>query len=167
MRYRLLGMLALVALGLAAAAAPSAAQDTSGIEVPTVTLGPLKLQPSLTFRNVGTDNNVFNDPVNPKSDFTMTVTPKAVVLFNPGPMHLTYTESTDYVYYKKYASERGNNVSSGVQVSFDVGPFQPFAGTIGTSTRDRYDDEVDVRARHHDRDYNAGVNVHLFTRGPA
>jgi hypothetical protein len=161
MRHRIPAFLA---VSLLVCAGRASGQDTSAIEVGTVTLGPVKIQPSLAVKDLGRDNNVFNEAVNPKSDFTMTVSPKAIVLFNPGPMHLTYTESTDYVYYKKYASERGNNVASTVQVSFDVGPFQPYAGTSGKSTRDRYDDEVDLRARHHDRGYNAGLNIHLFSR---
>src|SRR3954466_2939518 len=44
-----------------------------------VRIGPLTINPSIGLTNIGYDNNVFNTPVglDPKGDFTFTVTPAA------------------------------------------------------------------------------------------
>jgi hypothetical protein len=64
-------------------------------------------------------------------------------------------------------SERGTNLTSSVRADVDLGILQPFAAASGVDTKDRYNNEVDARARHHDRSYNAGVGLKLFTRTTA
>jgi hypothetical protein len=114
-------------------------------------------------RNVGRDNNVFNEAVNPKKDFTMTISPTAEVVFQPRRLKVTYTQATDYVYFRTYKSERGTNQSSSARVDLDLGVLQPYIGTVGANTRARLNHEVDVRARHNDRTYQAGVTAKVFT----
>ena len=55
-----------------------------------IRFGPVGINPSLAMRDVGVDNNVFHDDVDPKSDFTFTVTPRADVLFSPRRLHLVF-----------------------------------------------------------------------------
>ena len=148
------------------AAIPAAAQQSAAPEtdVPDtgIHFGPLGLSPSIVVRDIGRDNNVFNDSTNPKSDWTATITPKLDVAFRPGPMRLTYTTNTDYVWYQTYASERGTNVGNALRADFAFGPFKPSVGaSIGTS-RDRLNREIDVRARHRSYGYSGGVEVSLF-----
>jgi len=118
------------------AAAPAAGQTPSQPEDPMqnvpVRLGPVGLAPAIAIHDVGRDNNVFNEPTDPKSDFIATISPKLDVFFRPGPLRLTYTTSTDYVYYQTYTSG------------------------------ERFNREIDVRARHHDTSYAGGVDVQLF-----
>ncbi len=154
--------LALAALSPVLAQAQTPTDDP--LERAMIRVGPVGINPSITLRNMGVDDNVFNDPENPKSDFTLTVTPKAEVLFRPRRLHLAYTTSTDYVYYRDYASERGTNQASQVRAEFDLGRFQPYAAAGGASTRERYNQEVDARARHHDRTYAAGLGLRLASR---
>jgi hypothetical protein len=142
--------------------AQTATDDPLGTAM--IRIGPVGINPSIAFRNMGVDDNVFNDPEQPKSDFTFTVTPKAEVLFRPRRLHLAYTTATDYVYYHAYASERGTNQSSQVRAEFDLGRLQPYAAAGGASTRERYNQEVDSRARHHDRTYAAGAALRLASR---
>ena len=60
-------------------AASAAAQDP--VEDPVATarvhLGPLALTPHMALMNVGVDNNVFNETVAPKRDFTFTAADRA------------------------------------------------------------------------------------------
>ena len=158
----ILGLLPLLLL----AAGPAAAQQTPTEPDPladaTVRLGPIGLVPTLALRDVGPDNNVFNEATNPKSDFTATLSPKLDVLFRPGPVHLTFTTNTDYVYYQKYTSERGSNIGSSLRADFDFGAFQPFAVASHANTRDRLNREIDARARHHDSAYGGGLRLQLF-----
>ena len=108
---RRLVLLGLVAFG---AALPAAAQTTQSTDpdASTVRIGPIGITPAILFRDIGRDENVFNEKDNPKSDFTFTLTPSATILFKPRGMRVAYTTSTDYVYYRKYKSERSTNNSS-------------------------------------------------------
>src|SRR5262249_32487039 len=137
-----------------------AAQDQGSA---TVTLGPVKIQPSLVVHDIGQDHNVFNEPVNPKSDFTMTISPKADVTFQARKLKATLAQTVDFVYFKKYSSERGANESTMVQVDVDLGVFQPFASLRNTNTKSRPNNEIDERARHDTQDYAVGLGVKLFT----
>jgi hypothetical protein len=148
------------------AAAPAAGQTPSQPEDPMqnvpVRLGPVGLAPAIAIHDVGRDNNVFNEPTDPKSDFIATISPKLDVFFRPGPLRLTYTTSTDYVYYQTYTSERGVNVATSGRAELQLGPFRPFVSAGRGSSRERFNREIDVRARHHDTSYAGGVDVQLF-----
>lgn len=146
------------------AAAPARAQSAAAVEPGTIKIGPVTIKPTFLIKNVGRDNNVFNDTANPKKDFTMTISPAADVVFQPRRVKLTYSQATDYVYFHTYASERGANLASSARVDLDLGVLQPFIGTTGADTRARLNHEIDVRARHRDRLYLAGVTANLFTR---
>jgi hypothetical protein len=146
------------------AAAPARAQSSGAVEPGTLKIGPLSIRPTFLIKNIGRDSNVFNEPVNPKKDFTMTISPTAEVVFQPRRLKVTYTQATDYVYFQTYKSERGTNQASSARVDLDLGVLQPYVGTIGTNTRARLNHEIDVRARHNDRTYFAGVTANVFTR---
>ena len=158
-------LLACAVLAPTVAHAQSPSDDP--LDAAMIRVGPVGINPSVALRNMGVDDNVFNDPEHPKSDFTFTVTPKAEVLFRPRRLHVAYTTSTDYVYYRDYASERGTNQSSQIRAEFDLGRLQPYAAAGGASTRERYNQEVDARARHHDRTYAAGAAWRLASRTSA
>ncbi len=158
------GVLTFALAALAPALAKAQTPTDDPLDTAMIRVGPVGINPSIALRNMGVDDNVFNDPENPKSDFTLTLTPQAEVLFRPRRLHLAYTTSTDYVYYREYASERGTNQASQVRAEFDLGRLQPYAAVGGASTRERYNQEVDARARHHDRTYAAGASLRLASR---
>jgi hypothetical protein len=141
-----------------------AGQDQASAPPGTVTLGPLRITPGLTIQEVGVDNNVFDEPVNPKRDYTATVSAHADVTFRMRRLRLGYSTSTDYVYYQKYRSERGTNVSSSARLDFDAGRLKPYAAITGLNTRSRLNSEVDARARHRDLAYAAGVAFRIASR---
>lgn len=145
-------------------AAPARAQSSGGVEPGTVKIGPVTIRPTFMIRNVGRDNNVFNETVNPKKDFTMTISPTAEAVFQPRRLKLTYTQATDYVYFKTYKSERGTNQASSARADLDLGVLQPYIGTVGANTRARLNHEIDVRARHDDRTYLAGVTAKVLSQ---
>jgi len=149
---------------LLSSSASAQAPDTAN---PTVTVGPLSIRPTFLIKNIGRDDNVFNEESDPKSDFTMTISPAALLVFKARRLKVSFTEGVDYVYFKKYATERGTNVSSSVRLDVDVGILQPYVSTNGVDSKERYNNEIDQRARHHDRSYNAGLGLKLFTRTTA
>ncbi len=167
MTYR--SFVRLVPLALVLTVRAASAQTSTQAQKPadplddaTIRWGMLGLNPALLLRDVGRDNNVFNEATNPKSDFTFTFTPKLDVLFNPGPMRTTFTTSTDYVYYETYTSERGTNLNSSVRLEFDLGPFKPYVTSGHANTRDRPNREIDTRARRQETNYGGGVRAQLF-----
>ena len=146
------------------AAAPARAQSSAAVEPGTIKIGPLSIKPTFQIKNIGRDNNVFNETVNPKEDFTMTLSPAAEFIFQPRRVKLTYTQTADYVYFHTYSSERGTNLASSARVDLDLGVLQPYVGTSGADTKARLNHEIDARARHNDRLYLAGVTANVFTR---
>ena len=150
---------AVVVLGSGVAVA---GQDT--LPPGTLTLGPVRITPSLLLQDMGVDNNVFNEPVDAKSDFTFTITPRADVAFRMRRLRLAYNLATDYVYYHKYTSERGTNASSSARLDFDLGRFKPYGTIQGLNTKSRLNSEVDTRARHRDVTYGAGVAFRIASR---
>jgi hypothetical protein len=154
----------LAALLVLAPVAAYAQSATPPDQPGTLRLGTLTVKPLFALKNISRDNNVFNEPDNPKSDFTMTVSPSAEVVVQPARFKFTFLFGTDYVYFQHYASERGTNGSASGRLDVDLGVLRPYATIAGVSTKDRYNNEVDARARHHDQSYSAGVGLKLFTR---
>ena len=142
---------------------PAAAQQPEPAD-PTITMGPLSLRPTFIIRNIGRDDNVFNEQTNPKRDFTMTVSPATQVGFKVGRLKLSLSEGVDYMYFKQYVKERGTNLSSAARAEVDLGVLQPYVSASGLDSKDRFNSEIDERARHHDRTYGAGTGLKLFSR---
>src|SRR3954470_13483576 len=143
----------------------TAAQSTSDpLENSMIRMGPVGINPGLFVRSIGVDNNVFNENTDPKNDFTFTITPRADVIFQPRRLKVTTSTAVDYVYFQKYTSERGTNQSSQIRAEVDVGRLRPFVSIGGSNTRERYNQEIDARARHSDRTYGAGLSVQIASR---
>ena len=158
--------LIVMALLLAASAAPASAQTPPppDPDTPVIQAGPLGISPTLLLRDVGRDENVFNERENPKGDFTFTVLPRAELIFKPRALRIAYTAATEYVYYRKFESERSTNLSSSLRADLTLGWFLPYVLATGTNTRQRLNQEVDVRARHRERVYGGGVGIRVGTR---
>lgn len=130
----------------------------------TITIGPLRITPALMLSDMGIDNNVFNEAVDPKSDFTFTLSPRADVQFRMRRLLLKYNTSTDYVYYRKYREERGTNSTSSARLDVDLGRLAPYAVIQGLNSKSRLNSEIDERARHRDLGYSAGVAFKFASR---
>jgi putative beta-barrel porin BBP2 len=151
-----------VAWAVLAAGVAFAGQDA--VPPGTLTYGPFRLTPSLLVKDMGVDDNVFNESVDPKRDFTLTVTPRADVVFRMRRLRLNYVTVADYVYYRKYRSERGINGSSSARLDVDLGLLKPYATISGLNSKSRLNNEVDARARHRDLLYGAGVALKIASR---
>lgn len=155
----------LIALLTAIAVSPAAAQTaTADPDTAVIRVGPFGINPTLTLREIGRDENVFNDRDDPKSDFTFTLVPQAEVVFKPRNMRVAYTTAVEYVYYRDYKSERAANQLSAVRADFTLGWFKPYLLASGANTSQRLNHEVDERARHHDRAYGGGFGILVGTR---
>jgi hypothetical protein len=145
-------------------AAACMGQDPEPVPPGTVILGPLQIRPSILLKDAGFDENVFNEPVDPKRDFTLTLVPSAEVRFRMRRLRLAYATTTEYVYYRTYKTERGTNMSSSVRLDLDLGVLKPYGSITGLNTKARLNNEIDQRARHRDLAYSAGVAVKVGSR---
>ena len=147
-------------------ARPAAAQDQTPAPEPPprLAIGPLGLSPSVTFTNVGVDTNVFNDGVNPKRDFTATVTPLLDVRLRVRALRVTGATSADYVYFRKYASERSINRKDSAQIEMLGSRIHPYVAGQFLDVKERPALEIDKRAQRRDERLNAGVDVRLGPR---
>jgi hypothetical protein len=153
---------ALLAALLAARAASAQDPARDPLENAAVRFGPVGITPLLVLRDIGRDNNVKNESTNPKSDFTFTFSPRLDVLVHPGPVLLTLTTTTDYVYFQTYKEEGGTNAGTTLRADFSFGPVKPFVSAGANNSKDRLNREIDARARHRDRNYSGGVRVQIF-----
>jgi hypothetical protein len=140
------------------------AQDPDTPPPGTAVFGPVRITPSLMLKDMGIDNNVFNESVDPKSDFTFTLTPRADIVFRARRLKLGYTSVVDYVYFKTYDDEGGVNSSGSARMDLDLGRLRPYAMIRGVRTKARLNAEVDARAHHRDSTYGAGLALLIASR---
>ncbi len=154
-------------LALPAAAFPQTGSDGGpDLSRVRIRLGPLYMNPSLSLTNIGVDSNVFNEPdqLQPKSDFTFTVTPATDAWVRFGRTWFTGTVKEDIVWYKKYASERSGN--TGYVANWLV-PLNRLVLNVGgnwLNTRERPGFEIDARSRRKEQTYKASVEVRALAK---
>jgi len=152
------------ALLLALPASRAAAQDPDQPPPGTLLLGPVRITPSFLLRDMGVDNNVRNEPTDPKSDFTFTLVPRALVALRLRRLRASADLGTEYVYFNKYSEEGGTNTSIIGRLDLDLGRLKPYFTTQAVDTKSRANAEIDARARHHDVTYGAGASLLFASR---
>jgi len=129
-------------------------------------LGPVFLDPTLSLTNAGVDDNVYNDPksASPKSDATVTATPKTSFWVGLGPSWLSGSVREDLVYFKDSVSERSANITYQLAwwIPFNRITFRPSVTYVDTHDRPGY--EIDTRAPRTDLTYAGEVDVKWFSK---
>jgi hypothetical protein len=131
---------------------------------PTLRIGPFDLRPRLLLNDIGIDNNVFNELEDPKSDFTFTAVPDLELGFTPGRLKTTFQTATEFVYFRKYSTERSINRSVSARAELDLSLLRPFVSFGTAHTSARAGNEVDLRVRRHPRSVAGGARVLLASR---
>jgi hypothetical protein len=126
-------------------------------ETAKIKWGPLFLQPNFSVRNVGKDNNVFNEPANPKTDWTATATMGTLVGLRYGPVRFTVNTKSDYVYFAHYKSERAIDGNTRTQLELRTLRLRPWIGLERIKTHERAGLEIDERAGRKLPAYDAGI----------
>ena len=127
-------------------------------------VGPLLVTPRLTVREIGIDTNVFDEPVDPKRDFTATATPDLRFFMRAGVIRFTASSAADFTYYREYADERGISRQIRARTDLLLGRVQPWVAGAFVQTRDRPNAELDRRARRHGLEYSGGLNLEISPR---
>src|SRR5262245_28696580 len=168
--FRLLGIAMTWLMAVATAAAqPTEAPDTSKARV---RFGPLALNPIIELTNLGVDTNVFNEiEGEERSDFTITVTPKAEAWLKIGRAWLIFNIAEALVWYQTYSSERTANTSLTLGVAVPLNRLAFGVDGSYVNARDRPGFEIDARVRHTDTnlrgivEYRALAKTHIGVRG--
>ena len=128
-----------------------------------VRLGPVMMNPAVTFGNMGVDENVFNESTDPKRDFTMTVSPRTTVWLRFLGTWFTGEVNDDIVWYQTYASERSGNNTYSLNWKAPLTRVTINAFGSHSSTRERPGFEIDERAQRSQNSYWAAVGFTVLT----
>ena len=152
----------LLAPGAAAAQTYPAPPDTS--EGARVRIGPVSVRPALIVRDVGFDSNVFNESGTPQEDFSATAGAKVDVGMRLNRMVASYKSTYEYIYFEKFAAERGSNRASEGRVDVLLGRIRPHVFGSILDSHERANTEIDARAHRRQSGYGGGVGALLFAR---
>lgn len=124
-------------------------------------LGPVLATPGLTVREVGVDTNVFDEPVDPKRDYTATVSPDLRLFMRVGVLRVSALSAADFTYYREYEEERGISRQIRVRTDLLLSRLRPWVSGAFVQTRDRLNTELDRRARRDGVEYGGGLGFEV------
>jgi hypothetical protein len=161
-RYSLLAWLAASVVVAGSADAQTLPPDP--VEVGSLQVGPLALNPRFEVLNVGIDSNIFNEEEGPKEDFTATLRPGLDGGLRLGRARFTYRGHLDVVYFQQYTNERALNRSGEARAELRLARIVPYVTVAGATTRERPNSEIDLRARRATYALGGGATVLLLSR---
>jgi hypothetical protein len=134
-------------------------EPTTGV----LEIGPLKVAPGVTVREIGYDDNVFDEAESesPKDDFVAAVTPDVSFFSRLRFVRLSAYAGSELTYYHEYETERSVGYSGRARVDVLLSRVRPFFGLGQTRTRTRPNGEVDVRADRIEDEVSAGLAFDL------
>jgi hypothetical protein len=127
-----------------------------------VHVGPVMLSPTITFGNIGYDENVFDEATDPKRDFTVTASPKTEWWLPFMGTWFSGVVNEDLVWYQRYASERGTNTTLGVNWKAPTSRMTVDVGARRARLSDRLNFEIDARPDRLQRSYSASLALHVL-----
>jgi hypothetical protein len=125
-----------------------------------IELGSLSLYPGILLRDVGIDDNVFNDHVLPRQDFTYTVIPRVQAHLPVGSARLVGVSTLGFVYFQTYKDQQAlNGLAQGWFEVDNSARIRPFASGSLMRSRERTGDDIDTRALRVVTQAKAGLDV--------
>ncbi|MEO7134218.1 MAG: outer membrane beta-barrel protein [Vicinamibacterales bacterium] len=128
-------------------------------------VGPVKVAPGVTVREIGYDDNVFDEAESesPKHDFVATATPDVWFYSRLRFVRFSAYAGSELTYYHEYESERSVGYAGRARVDVLLSRIRPFFGAGHTNTRTRPNGEVDVRANRLEEELSGGLAFDLST----
>ncbi len=144
--------------------AQPSAPDQDPLESMQFRFGPMGLSPTLSITEFGVDSNVFNDAVDPRDDFTMTIVPRLLARLRSRYVQLSGSVATGFVYFHEFDEERSINFNTDVRGDFELGLFRPYVSASYLNTHDRLNAELDIRAPRTQTSVAGGTRVLVSPR---
>ncbi len=112
-------------------------------------IGPFRIQPFFSIKNVGYDSNIFYSPTEPVADFTATPTGglRSIVLLGRRGF-LSFGGELGYLWFRRTSSQNFLNRYADAHLEIDFSRFSLFIEEGFAHVRDRYGWEIDIRTRH-------------------
>lgn len=152
------------ALVFACSESAARAQDRADpAETATFRRGPIALSPSVTISS-GTDSNVLNTSVNPRSDVTFSLQPGVTMWMRFRALHVSLQNQTTLNRYVELSEQSGVNTMNGGRLELWLNRVTPYAGLRYLNTKERATLEVDDRARYRDVAVTAGVGINVSAK---
>lgn len=128
-------------------------------------MGPVLIAPNVSIPELGYDSNVFDEDVNPKSDWTVRFTPDLTAYARSGVIQFAVTAGSEFTYYHQYESER--SIANQLLGRFDVtlSRVKPWVAGAHVETNQRPNREIDARAKRTDQELSAGVAFDISAIG--
>lgn len=160
---RLASLLALVVLWTAAPAWAQSFRPPDPLARPwgtaQINLGPIYFAPTFELKDVGIDNNVFNEDTNQKNDLTGALGMRSLAGLHFGEsLVFQVTQANSYIYYRRYRSERSVDGGLNFLLEFRTRAVRPWIRWDKLKTSQRTGVEIDARAERKTPNFDFGVD---------
>jgi hypothetical protein len=126
--------------------------------------GVLSWTPTLSLRDAGIDSNVYDEATNPKRDASAVLSPQVTGALGLTAADVQFGGSVDFVYFRRYATERAVNSRANVRMLLRGSRVRPYVSSSFLNARERVNSEIDVRARRQDHEVGTGLGIRLTPR---
>lgn len=126
-------------------------------------IGPVRLAPGVTIKEIGYDTNVFDETAEegPKEDWVAAATPDVAVFSRLRYLRISAYAGSELTYYHKYESERSVGYAVRGRFDFLLSRMRPFVGVGSTQTQERANGEIDTRADRNEEEMSGGFAFDL------
>jgi opacity protein-like surface antigen len=128
-------------------------------------LGPIFMNPTFQIKDLGIDDNVFNDvPGGERQDLTGTLSMSSLIGLQVRGFVLTVDQANSYIWYRTYTSERSVDGALKVTGELRLGALRPCARWERAETHERGGFEIDARAGREMPAWEVGSNLQVGWR---
>lgn len=126
-------------------------------------IGPVRLAPGVTVREIGYDTNVFDEAAedSPKEDWVASAMPDVSAFARLRFLRISVYGGSELTYYRTYESERSVGYAGRGRFDFLLSRVRPFVGVGRVRTRTRPNGEVDTRADRIEDELSGGLAFDL------
>jgi hypothetical protein len=132
-------------------------EPTSG----AISLGPVTMAPGVVIPEIGWDSNVFDEAVDPKEDYLVSIAPDVALFARTRFIKMSLYGGMDFQYYRTFESERSNGYAARGRVDFLLSRLRPFVAGGQTKTRTRPNGEIETRADMQVSELSGGLALDL------
>lgn len=126
-----------------------------------ITIGALRVTPGLTIREIGHDDNVFNEATDPKEDWVIAGRPDVAVFARMPLARIAAYAGSEMQWYNTYETERSVGYEYRGRIDLLLSRLFPFFGGGTTHNRTRPNGEIDVRADQRIDELSGGIGYSL------